>query len=207
MIRIREAVIVEGKYDKIRLSNIIEGLIITTEGFGIFRNKEKQALIRHLADTRGILVFTDSDGAGFVIRNFLKGSVPKNKIYHAYIPDIKGKEKRKTAPSREGLLGVEGISDEILIKAIQGSGAHCDMVDKKLHSNSEITKADLYFNGLSGNDNSQSKRLELQKYLDLPSNLTSNSLIGVLNCIMTKDEFEKICHQLFDTDNGGNSDD
>ncbi len=202
MIKIKEAIIVEGKYDKIRLSNIVDGLVITTDGFGIFKDKEKQMLIRRLADTRGILVFTDSDGAGFVIRNFLKGTVPKDKLFHAYIPDITGKEKRKTAPSKEGLLGVEGISDDILIKAICSSGAHCDIVDAK-NSYNEITKTDLYLNGLSGNSNSRIRRQELQKYLDLPSNMTSNSLTDVLNCLMTKEEFYDLCKKLFDINDGG----
>ena len=114
MIKVKEAIIVEGKYDKIKLANFIDGLIITTDGFGIFKDREKQILIRHLAQTRGILILTDSDGAGFVIRNFLKGTVPNDKIKNAYIPDIFGKEKRKAQPSKEGKLGVEGISEEIL---------------------------------------------------------------------------------------------
>ena len=125
MIKIKEAVIVEGKYDKIRLSNFIDGLIITTDGFGIFKDKEKQRLIKHLADTRGILILTDSDGAGFVIRNFLKGAVSPDKIKHAYIPDILGKEKRKDKPSKEGKLGVEGISDEIIMKITKWKTTIC----------------------------------------------------------------------------------
>ena len=116
MITIKEAVIVEGKYDKIKLSNFIDGLIITTEGFGVFKDKEKQQLIRHLAKVRGLLVLTDSDGAGFVIRSFLKGIVPPEQVKNAYIPDIFGKEKRKASPSKEGKLGVEGLSEEILSK-------------------------------------------------------------------------------------------
>ena len=120
-IKIKEAVIVEGKYDKIKLSNFIDGLIITTEGFGVFRDREKLELIRHLAEVRGILVLTDSDGAGFVIRNFLKGAVPPDRIKHAYIPDVFGKEKRKSSPSKEGKLGVEGLSEEIISKAIARS--------------------------------------------------------------------------------------
>lgn len=207
MIKLKEAIIVEGKYDKIRLSNIVDGLIITTDGFGIFKDKEKQALIRRLAETRGILVFTDSDGAGFVIRNFLKGAVGKDKLFNAYIPDIRGKEKRKTEPSKEGLLGVEGISDEILINAICASRVKCDIVDRRINSGDKITKSDLYFNGLSGTDNSRSRRQILQKHLSLPSNITSNSLTDVLNCLMTKEEFTDLCHKLFHEKDGGDSDD
>ena len=140
MIQVREAIIVEGKYDKIKLSNFIDGLIITTDGFGIFKNKEKQALIRRLADTRGILILTDSDGAGFVIRNFLKGSVSQNRIKHAYIPDIFGKEKRKDKPSKEGKLGVEGISEKILCDAIARSGAECSLSDQRVKTEKEINK-------------------------------------------------------------------
>ncbi len=192
MIKIQEAVIVEGKYDKIKLSNFIDGLIITTDGFGIFKNKEKQALIRHLADTRGILIMTDSDGAGFVIRNFLKGVVPQNKIKHAYIPDIQGKEKRKDKPSKEGTLGVEGIPEDILCNAISRSGAHCQLTEGRAKAPQEITKADLFEYGLTGGENSSQMRDKLKKELKLPHNLTSNSLLAILNCIMTKEELETI---------------
>ena len=150
MIKIKEAVIVEGKYDKIKLSNFIDGLIITTEGFGVFRDREKLELIRHLAEVRGILVMTDSDGAGFVIRNFLKGAVPPDRIKHAYIPDVFGKEKRKSSPSKEGKLGVEGLSEEIISKAIARSGAECELTDSRTVSAHDITKTDLYELGLTG---------------------------------------------------------
>ena len=192
MIKIQEAVIVEGKYDKIKLSNFIDGLIITTDGFGIFKNKEKQALIRHLADTRGILIMTDSDGAGFVIRNFLKGVVPQSKIKHAYIPDIQGKEKRKDKPSKEGTLGVEGIPEDILCNAISHSGAHCQLTEGRVKTPQEITKADMFEYGLTGGENSAQRRDMLKKELKLPKNLTSNSLLAILNCIMTKEELETI---------------
>lgn len=196
MIKIKEAVIVEGKYDKIKLSNFIDGLIITTDGFGIFKNKEKQALIRFLAKTRGILVITDSDGAGFVIRNFLKGTVPSECIKHAYIPDIFGKEKRKDKPSKEGKIGVEGISEEVLSEAIKRSGALCEFSSGYLHSVQEITKADLFEYGLTGCENASVNRDMLKKRLNLPQNMTSNSLLAVLNCIMTKQELENIMKEL-----------
>ena len=189
MIRIKEAVIVEGKYDKIKLSNFIDGLIITTEGFGVFKDREKLALIRRLADERGILVLTDSDGAGFVIRSFLKGAVPHNKIKNAYIPDIYGKEKRKTAPSKEGKLGVEGLSEEIIISAIERSGAHFETTEGRSGSGAEITKTDFYEYGLTGCTDSAQRRDGLKKKLSLPQRLTANSLLEVLNCIMTRNEF------------------
>jgi len=192
LIKIKEAVIVEGKYDKIRLSNFIDGLIITTDGFGIFKNKEKQQLIKCLADTRGILILTDSDGAGFVIRNFLKGAVSPDKIKHAYIPDILGKEKRKDKPSKEGKLGVEGISDEIIMNAIARSGAECELNNGNVRTQSEITKADLFELGLTGCPNAAENRDMLKKKLSLPENMTSNSMLAVLNCIMTKQELKEI---------------
>ncbi|MBQ9460360.1 MAG: DUF4093 domain-containing protein [Clostridia bacterium] len=188
MIKIKEAVIVEGKYDKIKLSNFIDGLIITTEGFGVFRDKEKLALIRHLAEVRGILVLTDSDGAGFVIRNFLKGAVPSGRIKHAYIPDVFGKEKRKTTPSKEGKIGVEGLSEELISKAIARSGAECEITEGRTRAAADITKADLYELGLTGLPSASEKRDMLKKRLGLPEKLTSNSLLAVLNCIMTREE-------------------
>ncbi len=197
MIKIKEAVIVEGKYDKIKLSNFIDGLIITTDGFGVFKNKEKQALIRHLAQTRGILVLTDSDGAGFVIRNFLKGTVPQDQIKHAYIPDIFGKEKRKDKPSKEGKLGVEGISETILCQAIARSGADCELTEGYARTAKDITKADLFAYGLTGTPNSSANRDQLKQALHLPQNLTSNALLDILNCTMTKDEFIDICSKTF----------
>lgn len=200
MIKVREAIIVEGKYDKIRLSNFIDGLIITTDGFGVFKNKEKQQLIRRLADTRGLLILTDSDGAGFVIRNFLKGCVPAEKIKHAYIPDIFGKEKRKDKPSKEGKLGVEGISDDIIIRAISASGAHCSIEEGRIKLQKPITKTDMFLFGLTGTENSAKKRDILKKRLDLPSNITANAMLDVLNCIMTKEEFVDICEELFGGD-------
>ncbi len=203
MIKIKEAVIVEGKYDKIRLSNFIDGLIVTTDGFGVFKNKEKQLLIRRLADTRGILILTDSDGAGFVIRNFLKGIVPANKIHNAYIPDILGKEKRKDKPSKEGKLGVEGISDDILKKAIAASGIECETTEGFVREKKDITKADFFEYGLTGTYNSNENRHRLKKCLSLPENMTANALLDVLNCIMTYDEFTKLCDKLFTDNNGG----
>lgn len=198
MIQVREAIIVEGKYDKIRLSNFIDGLIITTDGFGVFKDKDKQKLIRRLADTRGILILTDSDGAGFVIRSFLKGCVPADKVRHAYIPDISGKEKRKNKPSAEGKLGVEGISDEILARAIASSGAHCSINDSPVPAQKPITKSDLFELGLSGTADSAKNREALKKELDLPEKMTANAMLDVLNCIMTLDELIQTCERIYD---------
>lgn len=189
MIQIEEAVIVEGKYDKIKLSNFVDALIITTEGFGIFKDKEKQKMIRRLAEKRGILILTDSDGAGFVIRNFLKGCVPKEKIKHAFIPDISGKEKRKTKSSKEGKLGVEGISEKILEEAIVRSGAHCSISEGHEKKKQPVTKADFFEYGLSGGENSVQKREKLKKYLGLPERMTANLMLETINCLMTRDEF------------------
>ena len=197
MIKVREAIIVEGKYDKIKLSNIVDGLIITTDGFGVFKDKEKQALIRHLAEKRGILILTDSDSAGFVISNFLKGAVPADKIKHAFVPDIFGKEKRKLKPSKEGKLGVEGISQQIIEKAIIASGAHCSSEAGIITKSGDITKTDLFIYGLSGGENAAEKRARLKAHLDLPSNMTANLLLDTLNCLMTRDEFIDICEKLF----------
>ena len=188
MLSIKEAIIVEGKYDKIKLSSIIDGLIIETDGFSIFNNKDQLNLIRKLARTNGILILTDSDAAGFKIRNFLKGAVPTELVKHAYIPDVLGKEKRKTQHSKEGKLGVEGISKEIIIEALNKSGVLCE--DRE-NISQKITKTDLYNDGLSGCPNSFEKRRQLLKNLDLPERLTSNSLLQILNAMITYEEYRE----------------
>lgn len=189
MIKIEEAVIVEGKYDKIKLSNILDTLIIETNGFGIFKDKKRLDFIRRLARERGIILLTDSDHAGFQIRNYIANianGIPKDKIKHIYIPDIYGKEKRKKEPSKEGKLGVEGVSDDILIKLFSSLG-----VRYKTVSHSErITNYDLYAAGVSGTANAGEKRKKLLKSLDLPEFLSVNSLLSYLNSIMSKKEFE-----------------
>ncbi|NCB73863.1 MAG: DUF4093 domain-containing protein [Clostridia bacterium] len=188
MIKVSEVVIVEGRYDKNTLSQVIDGTIIETEGFGIFSDKEKLKLFRRLAETRGLVVLTDSDGAGFVIRNFLKSSIDPKYIKHAYIPDISGKEKRKNSPSKEGKLGVEGMSREILLSALQKAGVSVSEAD--CISNTEpITKTDLFETGLSGKKGSYDKRQELLRRLSLPSRLSPNAMLEVLNALMTRDEF------------------
>lgn len=194
MIKIKEAIIVEGKYDKMKLKSLVDAPIIVTNGFRVFKDKEKQNLIRQVANTRGLLLMTDSDSAGFVIRNFLKGSVPKEKIKNCYIPQIAGKEKRKSEKSCEGLLGVEGVDDNTIINAILKSGATVLSDDyEAVKADNEITKNLFYILGLTGRDNSKDLRTKLLKSLNLPTYLTTNAMIDALNCLLTADELsEKI---------------
>lgn len=189
MIKIDRVVIVEGRYDKIKLSSILDAVIIETEGFGIFNNKEKQKLIRKLAETKGLLILTDSDSAGFKIRSFIRGMVPAEQIKHAYIPDIFGKEKRKTEPSKEGKLGVEGVKADIIIDALEKAGVLYEETEDK--EQREITKLDLYEDGLSGKADSDALRKKLLSLLDLPERLTSNALLQVLNTFLTYEEYKK----------------
>ena len=192
MIKLDRPVIVEGKYDVVKLSNIIDGLIIKTDGFGIFNDKEKQALLRRLASEKGIIVLTDSDSAGFLIRNFIKQTVPVDRITHVYIPDIFGKEKRKTEASKEGKLGVEGINEQILIEAFRKAGVGAEEKADSVPAR-EITNIDLYEWGLSGKADSKLKRKALLKALSLPERMSSSSLVKVLNCFVTYEEFtEKV---------------
>lgn len=186
MIKLECAVIVEGKYDKLKLSNILDALIITTDGFGIFKNKEKQKFLRRLADEKGLVIITDSDSAGFMIRNFICSVVPKDKVVNVYIPDIFGKEKRKDAPSAEGKLGVEGISDDVILKALERAGVSAEKAEEPTQ---KLTTADLYEYGLSGKENSSLKRKMLLKKLSLPERLSTASLLKVLNSFVTYDEF------------------
>lgn len=188
MIKINQAVIVEGKYDKIKLSGIIDAPIIQTDGFGIFKDKELQRLIRMLAEKRGLLVLTDSDSAGFKIRSFIGSTVDKKYIKNAYIPDIFGKERRKTEPSKEGKLGVEGVSEEVIMQALANAGV---LYENSAEPERPITKLDLYEFGFTGGENSAGKRALLLKKYALPSRLTTNSLITVLNCITTYETFVK----------------
>lgn len=190
MLRIKEAVVVEGKYDKIKLKGIIDAPIIETNGFRVFKDKEKQNLIRQLASKRGLLIITDSDSAGFVIRNFLKGIVKESAIKQCYIPQMKGKEKRKEKPSKEGYLGVEGISDEEIINAIKRSNATIE--GENVKKTEEITKNDFFELGLTGRGNSKANREKVLKYLNLPTYLTTNAMISALNVLVTKDEIKEI---------------
>lgn len=190
MIKVNEAIVVEGKYDKIKLSSIVDGLIIETNGFRIFKDKEKINLLRNLAKKRGILIFTDSDSAGFLIRNYISSIIPKENIKHAYIPDIYGKEKRKYNYSKEGKLGVEGIPKKIIEKSLKDAGVIFKETELVKKNKRKITKIDLYDYGLSGRDNSSELRKAFLKQLNLPEHLSVNSLVKVLNCSLTYEEFE-----------------
>lgn len=194
MLKIKEAVIVEGKYDKIKLSSLVDAPIIETNGFRVFSDREKQNLIRKIADTRGILVLTDSDSAGFVIRNFLKGIVDKTKIKNCYIPQIEGKEKRKEQSGKEGILGVEGVSDDIIIEAIRKSGA--EILGENVTHENEIEKSDLYCLGLTGTKNAEKNRQRLLKHLGLPTYLTTNAMLSALNCLYSLEELKEVLTEL-----------
>ena len=187
MVKIREAIVVEGKYDKNTLSQIIDAPILQTDGFRIMKDKEQLELLRAVAQKRGLIVFTDSDGAGFVIRNYLKGAIPAHLLKHAYIPDIPGKERRKAAPGKEGKLGVEGMTPEIILTALRGAGATVEG-ETQPSRGTIITKLDLFHMGLSGGPDSKAKRQALQKMLQMPEHMSSNALLQALNILYTKDE-------------------
>ena len=185
---VKEVIVVEGRYDKNTLSQIVDAVIIETSGFGIFNDAQKQKLLRTMAQARGLVVLTDSDGAGFVIRNFIKGCVDPACVKHAYIPDVFGKERRKAAPSKEGKLGVEGMRPQVILDALIRAGATVD-ARPAAESAARITKADMYKCGLSGGTGSREKRAALIKRLDLPKKLSADALLDVLNAIMTREEF------------------
>ena len=189
MLRIREAIVVEGRYDKNALAQLVDTAILETSGFGIFRDRERLALLRRLAEERGLIVLTDPDGAGFLIRDFLKGSIPPERVKHAYVPDISGKERRKRAPGREGKLGVEGMRPEVLEAALRRAGATFlgeDGPEKPSHP--PITKADLFALGMSGGPGAAERRRALLKALDLPERLSPNAMLEVLNALYTREQ-------------------
>ena len=193
MIRVKRIIVVEGKYDKIKLSGIIDGVIIETEGFGIFKDKEKQKLLRKLAELKGLVILTDSDSAGFVIRSFISSIIPNEYIINAYIPDILGKEKRKDAPSKEGKLGVEGVASDVIVEALTRAGVFCSQSEeKKLRA---VTKGDLYDDGFTGTEDSKNKRLRLLKYLGLPERMTTNSMLKIINSYMSFDDYKEAVHK------------
>jgi len=191
MIRVREAIIVEGRYDKNTLAQIVDAPIFETSGFGIFHDRQRLALLRRLADTRGIIVLTDSDGAGFVIRNYLRGAIDPARVKHAYIPDIAGKERRKRTASKEGKLGVEGMRPEVLLTVLRRAGATIEGEDAPTPGE-RITKADLYAAGLTGGTDSRAARQRLLALLDLPEHLSTNALLDVLNALMTREQFQNL---------------
>lgn len=183
MISIEPVIIVEGRYDKNKIKQIFDTVVLETAGFGIFKDKEKAALIRRMAQTRGILVLTDPDHAGFLIRGYLKNIAAEGKVYHAYIPDRLGKEKRKAHPSREGKLGVEGVTEEEIIQAVRRSGVAMNGEKETREEEKPVTKADLYALGLSGGPDSKEKRRLLLKKLDLPENMTAGALLEMINIL------------------------
>ena len=195
MIRIREAILVEGRYDKNALSQLVDTAIFETGGFGVMKDREKIQFLRQVAEKRGLIIFTDSDGAGFVIRNRLKSLLPPDKLLHAYIPQIQGKEKRKQKAGKEGLLGVEGMSPELLIQALHRCGAH--LLDENIPAPAGgITRQDLFAWGLMGGEGSREKRQQLKKSLGLPSHLGTSGFLDALNLIATRDQVEALLHQL-----------
>jgi len=190
--------VVEGRYDKNTLRQAVDAVIIETDGFGVFSDKEKLSLLRRLAERRGLIILTDSDSAGFLIRNYLKGSLPRDKIKHAYIPDVSGKEKRKTAPAREGKLGVEGMRPQILLTALKNAGATMDgpAADSQAAPERRITKTDLYLAGLSGGKDSGERRKALLRALDLPARLSPNAMLEVLNALLSYEAFQALASEL-----------
>ena len=188
MHKIKEVIVVEGRYDKNTLSQVVDAVIVETSGFGIFNDEAKRNLLRTMAEAKGLIVFTDSDGAGFVIRNYIKGCVDPKLVKHAYIPDIYGKERRKLKASKEGKLGVEGMKPQILLDALIRAGATIDDAESGVKT-VRITKADMFSKGLSGREGSAERRQKLLAQLGLPMHMSADALLDVLNAIMDKDEF------------------
>lgn len=195
MIHTDRAIVVEGKYDKIKLSSMVDGVIICTGGFRVYKDKEMQAMLRALAKKQGLAVLTDSDTAGFKIRGFLRSICGKENIVDVYIPDLYGKEKRKDHPSKEGKLGVEGVPEEVLQKAFADAGIGAELV---LQKKDPITKMDLFELGLSGRAESALRRKQLMKRLTLPEHLTTNALVTVLDALMSREELFLTCGELFE---------
>ena len=186
MIKLRQAILVEGRYDKNTLSQIVDAPIFETRGFGIMKDPKLLSFLRRVATERGLVILTDSDGAGFVIRNYLKGALPKEGVFHAYIPDVYGKEKRKDQPGKEGKLGVEGMSPDVICEALRRAGAEVAESDGPAE---QITKTDLFFTGFSGRSDSAARRKALQKELRLPEHLGANGFLDALNLLMSREEF------------------
>ena len=197
MVKVREVILVEGRYDKNTLRQVVDAPILETKGFGIFKNKQMQMYLRDAAQARGVIVLTDSDGAGFVIRNFLKGILPKEQVKQAYIPDIYGKERRKAAPGKEGKLGVEGLPLPVLREALLRAGAHIAGEEQESPSGKEgpVTKGDFYDLALSGAPDSGERRRALQKKLGLPERLSANGLLQAVNALYGREEFTRLARK------------
>lgn len=192
MVKIKEAILVEGRYDANTLHQVVDATIFETAGFGIFKDRQKMDMLRRVAEKRGLIVLTDSDGAGFVIRNHVKSAIPGKFLKHAYIPDVPGKEKRKAAPGKEGKLGVEGMRPDILLEALRQAGATIEGEGAGQKAAAAITKQDFFDWGLSGGPDSGEKRKKLLKSLDLPERMSANALLQAVNLLYTRDELEKI---------------
>ena len=199
MLKIREAIVVEGRYDKNALSQVVDATVITLGGFSVFNDKEKLAFLRRLAEKQGLIVLTDSDGAGFVIRNYLKGALPKELVKQAYIPDIYGKESRKRTPGKEGKLGVEGMKPDVLLAALARAGAtFLDEENGTGAAGEPITKADLFELGLTGGPDSAAKRQAILRELELPEHLTANGLLEALNLLYSRESFLEFAKKLLE---------
>lgn len=192
MERIREVIVVEGRYDKNTIRQVVDATVVTLGGFAVFNDKEKLAFLRRLAERRGLIILTDSDGAGFVLRNYLKGALPKDRVKQAYIPDVKGKERRKRRGGKEGKLGVEGMSPSVLLEALRRAGATFEGKTPPERGGEALTKADLFALGLTGGEGSAERRRALLKRLDLPEHLTANGMLEALNLLFTREELEAL---------------
>ena len=197
MVKIKEAIVVEGRYDKNTLAQIVDAPILETSGFGIFKDKQMMRLLRRTAEKRGLIVFTDADGAGFVIRNHIKSAIPGKYLKHAYTPDVFGKERRKAAPGKEGKLGVEGMRPEVILDALRQAGATIEG-ETEVRTAGEITKADLVALGLSGGTGSEEKRKKLMKRLNLPERMSPNALLQALNLLSTMEELSELMEHIND---------
>ena len=200
MLKIREAIVVEGRYDKNTLAQIVDAPILETKGFGLFKDPKQLELLRSVAKKRGLIVLTDSDGAGFVIRNHIKSAIPAKYLKHAYIPDVAGKEKRKAAPGKEGKLGVEGMSPEVLLATLKNAGATIEG-ESMARENDQITKQDFVEFGLSGGLNASERRKRLQNRLHLPEHMSANALLQALNLLLSREELAEIVRE-WDNKNG-----
>ena len=195
-LKIKEAIVVEGRYDKSALAGVVDTLILDTAGFGVFKDHERLALLRKLAAKRGLIVLTDPDGAGFVIRNYLKGAIPKEQLKHAYVPDVYGKERRKRAPGKEGKLGVEGMSPEVLRDAVLRAGATVLSGDAPARARGDLTPADLFALGLSGAPDAAARRAALLRKLDLPQRMSAKALLAALNALYSSEEVIQLVSEL-----------
>lgn len=203
MIRIHEAILVEGRYDVNTVRQVVDTVVLESGGFRIFNDREQLQLLRRIAATRGLIVLTDSDGAGFVIRNYLKGALSSGTVKQAYVPDIAGKERRKRHGSKEGKLGVEGMRPEVILEALRRAGAtfeDADNTDDAASSTAPITKADFYEWGLSGGTDSTQRRAAVLKALDLPTHMTANALLEFINAVGTREEIETVLQQFYKKD-------